>query len=45
MAGQSILKALKSNGYKNILLMNRKELDLTNEKDVSEWFQNLDQKL
>ncbi len=41
MAGQSILKALKSNGYKNILLMNRKELDLTNEKDVSEWFKKL----
>ncbi len=41
MAGQSILKALRSNGYKNILLMNRKELDLTNEKDVSDWFQEL----
>jgi len=41
MAGQSILKALKNNGYKNILLMKRKELDLTNEKDVSEWFQKL----
>ena len=41
MAGQSILKALKNNGYKNILLMSREELDLTREKDVSDWFQRI----
>mgnify|MGYP001500736751 CR=1 FL=1 len=39
MAGKSIFKALNDNGYKNILIMNRKELDLTNEKDVSDWFE------
>ena len=38
MAGKSIYKALKNNGYKNIIFVNRKELDLTVESDVSEWF-------
>ena len=38
MAGKSIYKALKNNGYENIIFVNRKELDLTIEADVSEWF-------
>ena len=33
MAGKSIYKALKNNGYKNIIFVNRKELDLTVESD------------
>ena len=45
MAGKSILKALSKNDYKNILLLDRKELDLTNQNDVSDWFKKTKPKI
>ena len=44
MVGQSICKALKKDGYGNsklggkLLVTNRKDLDLTKNKLVNEWF-------
>ncbi len=38
MVGSSICKALKVNGYKNILTANRSNLDLRDEFAVKEWF-------
>ena len=40
MVGSSLVRTLKCNGYQNILLASRNELDLTNQKDV---FQFLEQ--
>lgn len=38
MVGSSILRNLKSSGYKNILLRSRKELDLTDQNQVISFF-------
>ena len=38
MVGSSICRALKVNGYKNILKADRKNLDLRDEYAVKEWF-------
>ena len=38
LAGKAICKSLKSKGYYNLLLSNKDELDLRNEKDVQQWF-------
>ena len=38
MVGSSILRILKTLGYKNILLASRNELDLTNQKEVYSFF-------
>ncbi|MBO6974248.1 MAG: GDP-L-fucose synthase [Prochlorococcus marinus CUG1435] len=38
MAGNAITKFLKVNGYQNLLLPTRFELDLTDSKAVKEWF-------
>ncbi len=40
MVGNAIVKNLKNNGFNNLLLVNRKKLDLTNRKLVFEWFEN-----
>ena len=38
MLGSAILKALKENGFNNLLLRKHKDLDLTNQNDVSHFF-------
>ncbi len=38
MAGSAILRSFKKKGYKNILTVSRKELDLSSPKEVEEWF-------
>jgi len=38
LAGSSILETLKESGYNNILLLNRKELDLTSQQEVEAFF-------
>jgi GDP-L-fucose synthase len=38
MAGSAILRALRSRGYKNIICKTHKELDLTNQAHVREFF-------
>ena len=38
MAGSAICRALKRNGYYNLLLPKRKDLNLLNYGDVKEWF-------
>jgi len=38
MLGQSILTKLKNKGFKNIITVNRKNLDLTNQKKVNNFF-------
>ncbi len=38
MAGTAIFKALSNSGYKNIITIQRNELDLTKEKEVKNWF-------
>ena len=38
MVGSSILRSLKKNKYKNILIASKKELDLRNKNKVDEWF-------
>ncbi len=40
MVGNAIVKNLKKNGFKNLLLVNKEQLDLTNRKEVFEWFEN-----
>ncbi len=40
LVGSAIVKNLKSKGYTNILTRTHKELDLTNQKDVEEFFKN-----
>lgn len=45
MLGKALCKRLRHKGYKNILVANRKQLDLTNQKNVFEFFkkQNINQ--
>ena len=38
MVGKAITKFLKNNSYKNLLLPNRKDLDLLNTIEVENWF-------
>lgn len=38
MAGSAICRALNRNGYENLCLANRDELDLLNLKDIQNWF-------
>ena len=38
MAGSAICNSLKKNGYKNLLLIDRSELDLLDYKEVNKWF-------
>ena len=39
MAGSAICRALKRNGYKNLLVANRDELDLLDNQAVQSWFE------
>jgi GDP-L-fucose synthase len=39
MVGSSIVRLLKKLGYTNILIVPRKELDLTNQQEVNNWFE------
>lgn len=38
MVGRSILKRFRNSGYKNLLTIEKKNLDLTNFEDVKNWF-------
>ena len=38
MVGSSIMRSFIKKGYKNIITVNRSELDLTDEKNVRDWF-------
>ena len=38
LVGNSILRALKKNGFTNLLTINRSQLDLTNSEEVSKFF-------
>ena len=38
MVGNAIVKNLQKNGFNNLLLVNRKQLDLKNREKVLEWF-------
>ena len=38
MVGRAITRFLKNNSYENLLLPNRKDLDLLNTKEVENWF-------
>ena len=38
LVGSAVLRLLKIKGYKNIVVKNRNELDLTNQKKVYEFF-------
>ena len=40
MVGKSILRKLHENGYLNILTADREDLDLTNQNDVKDFFNN-----
>jgi len=40
LVGSSILRLLEKEGYKNIIVKTHKELDLTRQKDVEEFFKN-----
>ena len=40
MVGSAVLDNLKSKGYNNIVTRTRSELDLTNQRDVDEFFEN-----
>lgn len=40
MVGSGIVRALTSNGYSNIVTKTRKELDLTNQQAVAEFYKN-----
>ncbi|MEJ5283481.1 MAG: GDP-L-fucose synthase [Brevinematia bacterium] len=40
LVGSSILRMLEKEGYKNIIVKTHKELDLTRQKDVEEFFKN-----
>ena len=40
MVGSAIVRALRKNGYNNIITRSRKELDLTIQADVRDFFQN-----
>ena len=38
MVGSAVCRKLKKKGYKKILTVTRKDLDLRNSKDVEKWF-------
>ena len=38
MVGNAVKKSLKKNGYTNLLLPSRKDLDLLNNRSVEKWF-------
>ena len=40
MVGNAIVKNLRKNGFNNLLLVNKDQLDLKNRKLVFEWFEN-----
>lgn len=40
LVGKSITNYLKNNGYTNLLLVTRKDVDLTNQLAVEDWFKN-----
>ena len=40
LVGSAIVRKLRSSGYKNIITINKTELDLTNSSDVSDFFSN-----
>ena len=40
MVGSAIVKCLKKIGYKNLILLSKKELDLTDQTDVKNFFKN-----
>ena len=40
MVGNAIVKNLQKNGFNNLLLVNKEQLDLKNRKLVFEWFEN-----
>tara|TARA_B100000989_G_scaffold151108_1_gene112703 strand:- start:41524 stop:42459 length:936 start_codon:yes stop_codon:yes gene_type:complete len=42
MVGSSIFKKLRKNGYKNILTVSKKDLDLTDQKKVKDFFSDND---
>jgi GDP-L-fucose synthase len=39
LVGSAVVRALRAGGYKNLLLVARRELDLTDQRSVSEFFQ------
>jgi GDP-L-fucose synthase len=39
LVGSAVVRALRARGYKNLLLVARRELDLTDQRSVSEFFQ------
>ena len=39
LVGSAIVRNLKKNGYNNLLLRSSKELDLTNQADVNQFFE------
>lgn len=40
LVGSAIIRTLRKNGYNNLLLKNKKELDLRNQQDVNTFFEN-----
>ena len=40
MVGSAIVRALKADGYDNIIVKTRKELDLTNQQAVNHFFES-----
>ena len=40
LVGNSVLKLLKKKGFKNLIVVNRKKLDLRNSKKVINYFKN-----
>jgi len=40
MVGSALVKCLKKNGYSNLIIANRKELDLLNQKNVYNFFES-----
>ena len=43
MVGNAIVKNLQKNGFNNLLLVNKEQLDLKNRKLVFEWFEIIQQ--
>ena len=40
MVGSAILRKLRTQGYTNLCFLSRKDLDLTNQKETFQWFEN-----
>ncbi len=40
MVGSAILRNLRKNGYNNLMVVDKKDLDLSNKNSVFEWFEN-----